>query len=227
MEQKIDKGLNWFERALQIVEKYKFRTVIKAIFYILLIAGVVGFISNPTWIFEKYQEWEKNKHQEEMDMRSVNNDKIQHIIERNLYKLDADRIMVLELHNGNTGAGGLPFNKCTATFEYIDDGVLPIAQQYQEQQLSLIPFSNVLFKQCYWCGDVKDLEDVDRALYHKMSANGTKHFAASVIKGVDKPIALIFISFNEIDDKHSCEFVREEIHKMSLEIALLLELNKR
>ena len=225
--EKVEKGIGVLERALNVVEKYKIRTVFKGCFIILLIAGLIGFLNNPTWIFEKYKEWADEQHQTEMDMRSVNNDKIQHLIEKELYKLDAKRVMVLELHNGNIGAGGLPFNKCTATFEYMDDDVYPIAQQYQEQQLSLVPFAYKLFKEGYWCGDVEDLESIDRALYHKMASNGTKHFAASVVRGVDKPIALIFVSFADIDDQHNCQFIKEEIHKMSLDIALLLELNKR
>lgn len=225
--EKVEKGIGVLDKALNLVERYKLKTIFKGCFIILLIAALIGFLNNPTWIFEKYEEWKDKQHQTEMDMRSANNDKIQHIIERELYKLDAKRIMVLELHNGNTGMGGLPFNKCTATFEYMDDDVYPIAQQYQEQQLSLIPFSSILFKNGYWCGDVEELENVDRALYHKMASNGTKHFAASVIRGVDKPIALLFISFTDIDENHNCEYIQEEIHKMSLDIALLLELNKR
>ena len=37
MEEKIDKGLNWFDKALTIVEKYKFKTIFKAVIYILIL----------------------------------------------------------------------------------------------------------------------------------------------------------------------------------------------
>ena len=228
MEQKVEKGIGVVDKALQMVEKYKLRTIFKGCFIVLLIAGLFAFLNNPTWIFEKYEEWKAEQHKTEMDLRTVNNDKIQHLIEKNLYKIGADRIIILELHNGNSGLGGLPFNKCTATFEYIDDDVVPIATQYQEQQLSLIPFATTLFKETYWCGDVEELEKLDRALYHRMSSNGTKHFAASVIKGIDKPLAIMFVSFNEeLNEEHSCDFVKKQVNDMSLEIALLLELNKQ
>ena len=228
MEQKIDKGFNWIEKALQIVEKYKFKTIFKAVAVILIVAATVGFLKNPTWIFEQYDEWKEKRHQEQLDLRAINNDKIQHIIEKGLYKIDADRIMVLELHNGNTGLGGLPFSKCSATFEYMDDGVIPISAQYQDQQLSLIPFSNRLFRDTYICGNISEVEELDRGLYHRMMSNGTQHFAASVVKGVDKPLAFIFVSYNHpIDTTHNCKMVKDYIKDMSLEIALLLELNKR
>lgn len=226
--EKVEKGIGVLDKALNLVEKYKLRTVFKGCFIILLVAALVGFLSNPTWIFEKYEEWKEKQHKEEMDIRSVNNAKIQHLIEKSLYKMDADRIIVLELHNGNTGIGGLPFNKCSSTFEYIDDGVMPIANQYQEQQLSLIPFAYKLFKEKYWCGNIEELEQYDRALYHRMSSNGTKHFAAAVVDGVDKPIAIMFVSFNkELSPEHSCQSVKETVKNISLELALMLELNKQ
>lgn len=228
MEQKIDKGFNWIEKGLAIVEKYKFKTIFKAVAVILIVAATVGFLKNPTWIFVQYDEWKEKQHQEQMDLRAINNDKIQHIIEKGLYKIDADRIMVLELHNGNTGLGGLPFSKCSATFEYMDDGVIPISAQYQDQQLSLIPFANRLFRDTYICGDISEVEELDRGLYHRMMSNGTQHFAASVVKGVDKPLAFIFVSYNHpIDSTHNCKMVKDYIKEMSLEVALLLELNKR
>ena len=228
MEQKIDKGLGWLEKCLSIVEKYKFKTIFKAVAVILIIAATVGFLKNPTWIFEQYEEWKDKQHQEQMDLRNVNNQKIQHILDKSLYKIGADRITILELHNGTESIGGLPFTKCSATFEVMDDGIIPIAQQYQDQQLSLIPFSHYLAENGYFCGNLKELETIDRGLYHRMASNGTTHFAACLIEGVEKPLAFLFVSFNgPLSDDHNCENVRLQIRHIALEVALCLELNKR
>ena len=230
MENKIQNtttALGWLEKILGVAEKYKLRTIFKTVLIILIMAGTVGFIQNPTWIFEQYEKWKEKQHQEQMDLRAVNNDKIQHLIEKSLYKIEADRIMILELHNGNESIGGLPFNKCSATFEYMDNGLYPCAELYQNQQLSLIPFASHLFSRGYFCGDLKDLEPIDRGLYHKMASNGTEHFAACVIEGIDKPLAFLIVSFKTKTDAHNCDLVREQIRHISLEIAVLLELNRR
>lgn len=220
-------ALGWLEKILGVAEKYKLRTIFKTVFIILIMAATVGFIKNPTWVFQKYDEWKERQHQEQMDLRAVNNDKIQHLIEKSLYKIEADRIMILELHNGNESIGGLPFNKCSATFEYMDNGLYPCAELYQNQQLSLIPFASHLFSKGYFCGDLKDLEIIDRGLYHKMASNGTDHFAACVIEGIDKPLAFLIVSFKTKTEAHNCDLVREQIRHISLEIAVLLELNRR
>ena len=75
---------------------------------------------------------------------------------------------------------------------------------------------------------VDELSEIDKSLCFKMKSNGTEHFACCLIEGVDKPLALLFVSFkNPVDSTtHNCTFVRENIRHIALEQALLLELNK-
>ena len=224
----VNNGIAWLDKVLQMVEKYKIRTIFKGIFVVLLIAATVGFISNPTYIFEKYQEWQDEQHSKAMEYTLINNEKLHILSEKLLYRVEAKRVIVLSLHNGNESNGGLPFAKCTATYEALNDNAYPIAPQYQGIQLSLMPFATKLFQEGYWCGDVEDLKEIDKSLYYKMKGNDTEHFAACVIEGVVKPLAFLFVSFDVIDNNnHSCNEVRENIRHIALEMALLLELNKQ
>ena len=222
----IDKGIGWLDKALTVVEKYKMITVFKGIFIILLIAGTIGFINNPTWIFEKYQEWESKQHSEKLEHRLEHNEKLHIITEKLLYRVNADRVLLLELHNGNTGLGGFPFAKCSATYEALNDGIVPVADQYQELNLSLMPFAHKLFQEGYWCGDTQDLKEIDKALCYRMLGNDTSHFAGIVIQGVDKPIAFLFVKFKNVGTEHNCAEIKRIISDNALQIALLLELNK-
>lgn len=226
MEQKVDKGLGWLDKALNIVDKYKFRTIFKGIIIILIVAATVGFVSNPTYIFEKYKEWSDQQHKELLEKRMKNNEKLHLKAEQLLYRINADRVMILELHNGLENNAGLPFSKCSATYEALNIGVKPVADQYQNVNLSLMPFATFLFEKGYYCGNVEDLAQIDRGLYYKMMANETTHFAACVVEGIDNALAFIFVSFRATDDNHKCSEVRENIRHISLETALLLELNK-
>lgn len=223
----MDKGIGWLERTLNIIEKYKLVTIIKAFCLIVMVALLVGFIKNPTWIFEQYEKYQEKNHKEKMEVRMENNRKLQALTEKMLYKMDASRIIILELHNGLENSNGLPFSKCSATYEALNEGVHPVAQQYQSTNLSLMPFATYLFEEKYWYGNVDELEKIDRGLYHKMAGNGTTHFAATVIDGVDEPLALVFISFQEIPEEHSCEIIKEYAMSASIQTAVLLELQKR
>lgn len=222
----VDTGIGWVEKTLQMVEKYRIWTILKAILVVLLIALVVGFISNPTYIFEKYKEYEDKKHTEAIENRLHNNEKIHILCEKLMYRVDADRVMLLELHNSGTNLNGLPFVKASAIYESLNEGIYPVSGQYQQVQLSLMPFSIHLFKSGYWCGDTDELLEIDKGLYHKMKGNGTEHFAACLIEGVDTPLAFLIVSFKDLPE-HDCLEVRENIRHISLELALLLELGKQ
>lgn len=224
----MDKALGWLDKSLQIVEKYRIKTIFKAFFIMLCVAAFIAFLKNPTWVFEQYDKWKEKEHTAALEQRLVNNEKLHISSEKLLYKVGADRVMVLELHNGLENSNGLPFSKCSATYEAIDTHIKPIADQYQNVNLSLMPFVNEVFNEGYWCGDVDELEKIDKGLYYKMKANGTEHFAACLIEGVDKPLAFLFVSFTEPVDTtvHNCGFVRENIRHIALEQAVLLELNK-
>ncbi len=223
----IDKGLGWLEKILSTVEKYRLRTIFKGLFIILIIAATVGFISHPTWVFEQYDIWKEREHTERLNQRMHNNEKLHILAEKLMYKVDADRVMILELHNGLENAVGLPFSKCTATYEALNENTPPVSGQYDNVQLSLIPFSNYLFENGYWCGNTDDLQVIDRGLYYKMKSNNTEHFCACLVEGIDKPLAFIFVSFSQVPGpEHDCENIRENLRHIALETALLLEVNK-
>ena len=223
----MEKGLKWLNDALAIVDKYKIRTIFKAFFVMTLIAAFIAFLKHPTWLFEQYDNWKEKQHTEALEQRLVNNEKLHISCEKLLYKVQADRVLVLELHNGLENANGLPFSKCSATYEALEQNIKPVAEQYQNVNLSLMPFVNTVFEKGYWCGDVEEILEIDKGLYYKMKANNTEHFAACLIEGVDKPLALLFVTFTEpVDSTHSCQYIRENIRHIALEQALLLELNK-
>lgn len=219
-------AIGWFERVLDLADKYRITTVLKSVFIILLIAGTVGFIKNPTWIFEKYQDWQDKQHIEKLAHRLEHNEKLHIMTEKLMYKVNADRVLLLELHNGNTGLGGFPFAKCSATYEALNDGIVPVAHQYQDLNLSLMPFASKLFDEGYWCGDTQDLKEIDKALCYRMLGNDTSHFAGIVIQGVDKPIAFLFVKFRDVGTEHDCGEIKRIIEENAFQIALLLELNK-
>lgn len=222
----VDKGVSLIERVLGIIKKYSIFDFIKGCAVVLLTAAMIGLISNPTWVFEKYQEWQSKQHVEKLEIRLQNNKKLHILSEKLLYKIDADRVLILELHNGLSSNSGLPFAKCSATYEALNDNVQPISDQYQDVNLSLMPFATELFNNHYWYGNTDELQEIDKALSYRMLSNDTSHFAGCVIEGIDKPLAFLFVSFKSITDGHNCDEVKKIIDDNALQIALLLELNK-
>ena len=220
------KGLGLLEKSLNLIKQYKLWDFIKAFIVVFMVSIMVFGITNPDKVFEYFQRAGRKAHDELLEHRLNNTHKIQSSIERLMFKVGASRVEVLEMHNGNNSIAGIPFLKATATFEALDDDIQPIANQYNEVNLSLIPFATKLFDAGYWCGDTEDMKIIDKSLCYRMLSNNTNHFAAVVIQGVDKPIGFLFVSFDDLPENHDCEQIKREINKSALEIGVLMEVNK-
>lgn len=225
-----DSAINWLERILVLLKEYSPWKILGATLLVAIVSIFLYFMFNFNKVFELYDAWEKRQHDKKIELRMEMGPKIQSLIDKLTYSTFASRTVVMELHNGITGSGGLPFTKCTATYESLNIGKRPISDQYQEVNMSLMPFANKLFQEGYWCGDTDELENIDRGLYHKMKSNNTEHFAACMIEGVDnKPIAFMIVSFEDHADSlqnHNCEVTRANIRHIAMELAVILEVTK-
>ena len=219
--------LGWLESILNLVKQYGITKILIVSILLSVLSTYFYIIFNPETAFDAYDRWKQLTHAELFDLRMENAPKIQNLIDKLTFKVDASRSMVLELHNGSDGAGGLPFTKCSATYESLNIGAHPVASQYQNQNMSLIPFATFIFEKGYWCGNTDELMQIDRALYYKMKSNNTEHFAACVIEGIDKPLAILIVSFEKIpDETHNCDDVRENIRHIAMELSVFLEVEK-
>lgn len=225
-----DNVLGWLEKMLFLLKNYGPWKIIGATILILIVSAFLYFMLNFTKVFEIYDAWKERQHDAKMELRMEMAPKIQSLTDKLTYSIDASRTVVLELHNGNTGNGGLPFTKCTATYESLNIGIRPIAQDYQDINITLIPFANKLFNEGYWVGNTDELLAIDKTLYYKMKSNGTEHFAACTIEGVDnKPIAFLIVSFEHKDceiERHDCKNIRNSIRHVSMELAVFLEVTR-
>lgn len=223
----VGSGLGFLEKALSLIKSYKLWDFIKAFIVVGMVSIMVFCITQPDKVFQYFNNAGKKAHDELLEQRLNQTHKIQSSIERLLYKVHASRVTLLEMHNGVNSIGGLPFLKATATFEALNDNVMPISNQYNEVNLSLIPFATKLFNDGYWCGDTQEIKKIDKSLCYKILSNGTEHFAAIVIYGVDKPIGFLFVTFEGTDVEHDCVMIKREIEKTAREISLLMEVSKK
>jgi hypothetical protein len=220
--------IGWLERMTKLVKEYGITKILISAILVAFLSLVFWFLFNPTKAFEIYEDWKQRQHEALMELRMETAPKIQTSLDKLTYKVDASRSVILELHNGTSNNGGIPFTKCSATYEALNIGVPPIASEYQEQNLSLIPFAHFLFERGYWCGNTDELMEIDRALCYKLKSNKTEHFAACVIEGIDKPLAFMIVSFEApLSESHKCDEVRENIRHITMELAVYFEVEKR
>ena len=189
--------LSFLEKGLKLVKEYGVTRILTVSLLIAVLSTFFYFVFNPEKAFEIYSAWEKQRHDDLIELRIENAPKIQSQLDKLTYKVNASRVMMLEMHNGSEGNGGLPF-------------------------------TTYLFEHGYWCGNTDEIMDIDRGLCYKMKSNNTEHFAACVIEGIDKPLAFLIVSFKaKPDETHNCDYVRENIRHVAMEVAVYLEVENQ
>lgn len=224
MEQKIDnteRGIGWFERILELVEKYKIKHFIKASFVIVLIACVVGFIKNPTWVIEKIHEWERKEHTERVEMAMKNTQLIQYEMDALRVKTNASRVVLLTFHNQKQTLNGVPYIYLTAQNEALDYGIAPIAEKYESLKCSLYPFVNYIIQNEYFSGDITELAKIDKALAYRMMGNDVTHTSILNIEG-ETLLGVLVVTYTGDCKDHNCRDVELDVRKSATKIGILL-----
>lgn len=219
--EKVDTGLSWIDRALQIVDKYKFKTIFKAIGVIFLIAVVVGFINNPTWIFEQYEEYKKKEHSERVELAMKNSQLIQYEMDALRMKTNASRVVLLTFHNQKQTLSGVPYIYLTAQNESVDYGVTPVAEKYEVVKCSLYPFVNYIIQNEYFAGDIESLASIDKAIAYRMMGNDVTHCSIMNIEG-ESLLGVLVVTYTDDCENHNCKDVEMTVRKSATKIGILL-----
>lgn len=217
----IDKGLGWLDKSLQIVEKYKVRTIAKAVFIILVIAALIGFIKNPAWIFEQYEEYKKKEHTERVEAAMRNTQLIQYEIDALRMKTNASRVVLMTFHNQKQTLSGVPYIYLTAQNESLDYGVTPVAEKYEVLKCSLYPFVNYIIQNEYFSGDIDSLASIDKALAYRMMGNDVTHCSIMNIEG-DGLLGVLVVTYTDDCENHNCKDVEMIVRKSATKIGILL-----
>lgn len=218
----VDKGLGVFERLVNFFGQHSVWEILKTLFLSVLIGYTIYLSLNPDIIFSAYEKWKKTEHTEAIENSMKNSVLIQNELETLRERVGAQRILLLSYHNTTSSLVGVPYIFLTAEAESIGSGTHPVAEGYERVKTSLYPFVNYLNRETYFCGDIEELRDIDKALAYRLEGNDVRHFAAMNIEG-EQPLGVLFISYTEeIGESHKCSDVKDMILRSAGRLAIYL-----
>lgn len=218
----VDKGLGVFERLVNFFGQHSVWEILKTLFLSVLIGYTIYLSLNPDIIFSAYEKWKKTEHTEAIENSMKNSVLIQNELETLRERVGAQRVLLLSYHNTTSSLVGVPYIFLTAEAESIGSGTHPVAEGYERVKTSLYPFVNYLNRETYFCGDIEELRDIDKALAYRLEGNDVRHFAAMNIEG-EQPLGVLFISYtDEIGENHKCSDVKDMILRSAGRLAIYL-----
>lgn len=220
--ERIDKGMGWLQKMLNLQNKYGFFSIIKGLFLLFLAGYVVFFALNPKYLLERVTTIQTEQHDNLVRSRLAADSDIRLILSKTMHNTNADRAWLIEFHNGNKNlTTGLPFLFGSMRIEETQDSIPNVDEDYADFSLSKYKLIAKVLNEGFFYGNIKDVQSIDKRLYYKFQSNDINEIALLTIYNEDKPAGIVGLSFcnNKQMDK---QLVGKRIRSAGIQIATLL-----
>lgn len=196
--------LGFLEKTVKLIEKYGLFKIFKALcviaIFIYIMVNGAGFIDNivrnvtrETLREESVEKQEE--HDNALERRKEIRPEIYNILYSLLNKLNADRVFIIEMHNGTNSVSGLPFLYGEMTYDVVAEGIHHVDNEYINFSLSRFQFATYLETHHIWQGTTEELSKIDEKLAHKLYSNDASYGAFSQIMGVKSELGFLGVTY--------------------------------
>ena len=197
---------------------------------VLLAVGTVAYISGEKGASDAVRaqlELQEKIHDYEMSLRMKNSAALNGVVTQLMYESNADRVMLAEYHNGSSSVSGIPFLKWSVTFEaFRDEMGFGVANEYQQQQITLYPFLSHIGENYLYRGFVEtELKQIDKSYAYKLMSHGIEYIIVSqIVNDNGSKCGMLILEYTDagVIDQY---VVKQRLHKASQECAALLTLS--
>lgn len=190
----IDSGLSWLERILQLCKEYGVFNILKGLFILIMLSLTLRICYNPSFLFDKYTDYMTQRHAKKLHERTEYDQQIKSLLSVYLYKYHADRIWIIQYHNGI-----MDWQHGTMRFELCNDEVESIKNQYNDFNLTWINLPYYLKTNEVFIGDMVKLDSIDSTLYTQLKKNNVQYLACTIIKdNSGYPIGILGVTWKNI-----------------------------
>ena len=197
---------------------------------VLMSVGAVAYITAQRGASDAVRtqlELQEKIHDYEMSLRMKNSAALNSAITQLMFETNADRVMLAEYHNGSSSVSGIPFLKWSVTFEAFKDEMgYGVANEYQQQQITLYPFLSHIGENYLYRGFVDtDLKNIDKSYAYKLLSHGIEYIIVSqIVNDNGSKCGMLILEYTDASVIN--EFiVKQRLHKASQECAALLTLS--
>lgn len=214
-------------KMLALMTKYGVWNIIKALILIVSFAIAMYSITHIDDLVQRaFIEQNENNlshHDAVMKHRNEIKPKVDGLLEDVLDNINADRVFVLEFHNGTNNLSGLPFMYGEITYEVCRKGVEPVGDDYGTISLSRFSLPYHMNNYNYFIGSIDSLETMDVKLSYRMRSNNASYVCISNMYGVYNNIGYVGATYVNGNEPAAYENIVDELYMLSQKISTLLD----
>lgn len=222
----INNVVGLMERIKRFINKEGLKGTFTSLLTLFIAACVGYFILNPGTVFEKFQEYSIEKHEEGIKQRLQADPQIRSLLSDFRSSINADRAYILEAHNGGSNLNNLPFLYADLTYMDPRNKYDIIESEYKNFRLSRYHWASYVIEHGYWYGPIEDCMESDPEMYYRLKNEEVAYMGMYVMHGKNGlPTACLGVIFKEKEDVPSVREVIKSMQVYSNQINVLLNSN--
>ena len=191
--------VSMFEQAVRVVKENKMLDIAKTVLIFALLIYIGYHVNDIPEIvkhaFETRNTEMQIEHDSAVEHRREIKPQVDLVLSETMATLKADRVYVIEMHNGTNNTAGLPFIYGEMTYEISRNGIEHVDEDYVSINLSRFEFPIYLEENYTFSGTIGELSKIDRKLAMRMSANGVTYMAITAMHGAYNELGYFGISY--------------------------------
>ena len=167
--------------------------------------------------------------EEKEKIRDIVTPKIQYDLEALLYQINADRVFIFEMHNGQNNLSGLPFPFANMSYEEVNISrrIDKVYHKYKDVPLTQYKYPEYLRQNKFMMGTIEEVEKIDYDYAKRASEDGCKYMVVQYLNVSGKPLAFLGASYHNLSYVPSDSLIRDRFTGFSSAITELLDLKKQ
>lgn len=191
--------VSMFETMVNVVKNNKMFDLVKTILIIVLLVYITYNVNEIPEIvrnvFSARTTEMQMEHDTAIERRRNIKPQIDAILLDAMNTLNADRVYVIEMHNGTNNTAGLPFIYGEMTYEQTKRDVEHVDEDYVSINLSRFEYPLYLEKNQIFAGSIEEFSEVDKKMAFRMKATNTTYVAGIALNGVENELGYLGISY--------------------------------
>lgn len=210
--EQVNTTLSWVEKTFGFIKKMGFQNLLITLMMIFVVSVVGQLVFNPEGLIKKYERIVSEQHTESVIKRMNNEPAIRENLIKLKAELNADRVYVLETHNGGANLAGLPFLYVDLTYAEPKSAYQWMESEYKNVRLSRYPWATELYQKNFYSENIDYLEQLDPELYYRLKNENVEYMAAIMMYGSYNPSGVLGVVYTSKDSIPK----REEIQRITM-----------
>lgn len=219
--EQVNNTLSWVERTFGFVKKIGFQNILITLMMVFLVSVVGQAVFNPEGLVKRVEQIINEQHTESVIKRLNSEPEIRQNLVSLKNELNADRVYVLETHNGGSNLAGLPFLYVDLTYAEPKSAYEWMENEYRNVRLSRYPWASELYKENFYAEPIEYLENLDPELYYRLKNENVEYMASIMMYGTYNPSGVLGVVYTTKENVPDRKYIERTLIKYSSALSVL------